>query len=108
MAEIGYEWKPAHKRKPRAFEILKFRKAGGHDDKEYFACWNGERFFVFDIYSGRWKTLEQKVFAYPEENVRMELLGWEYAYIPKDQTRYIPFWAIAFSRLKEVKDGENR
>ena len=99
MAEIGYEWKKAEKRKPKAFEILKFRRVDADD---------GERFFVFDIYSGRWKTLEQKVFAYPEENVRAELLGWEYAYIPKDQTRYVPYWAIAFSRLREVKDGQSR
>ena len=101
VEDFGYDWKPADKRKPRANEILKFRRVEP-ECREYFALWNGDRYYIFDIYTCRWKTLEQFLFVYPEENVRAEVLGFRYAYIPKDQVKYIPYWALANSRKGEI------
>ena len=91
MNEIGYDWRPADKRKPKAFEVLKFKRTDTMDDKEFYAIWNGDQYYIFDLQSGHWKELKG-----------MALSECAYAYIPKDSTQYLPYYAIANSRRIEL------
>lgn len=90
MNNIGYDWRPADKRKPKAFEVLKFKRIETNDDKEFYALWNGDDYYIFDLQSGHWKVLEEETASYI------------YAYIPKESTRYLPYYAIAYSRRQEL------
>ena len=111
---FGYDWKPANKRKPRCNEVLKFRRIEEGlkaTPMEYLAMWTGKKFYIFDQNRNKWLTLEEivhpknvreAVSRVPNAELIVELLGWEYAYIPKDQSRYIPFHAIAVAKRHDV------
>ena len=112
--EFGYDWKPANKRKPRCNEVLKLRRIEEgikSDPMEHLAMWDGKGFYIFDPHRVKWLTLEEIV--YPESMLRdaanvpnaklvANLLEWEYAYIPKALSKYIPFHAIAMAKRSEV------
>lgn len=109
--ETTYEWKPAEKRKPRANEVIKFRRveAFPEESKELLALWNGSDYYIFDLQKGEWVTLSEYVFGYEsvlvkgkEVSISAEHLGWEYSYAPKDAYRYVPFYALAEARRNRI------
>ena len=86
---IGYDWKPANKRKPRCYEVLKFRSI--EDPTERLSMWDGQRFYIFNVYLTKWEPFADE-----------DLPKWEYAYIPGEQSKYMPFHAIAVAKRSEV------
>lgn len=105
---VGYEWKPAEKRKPRAFEVIRFRRVGPEgDDNEMLATFDGDRYYIFETSLCRWVTLEEHVFGPgidPRVRAAAGLPGWLYAYENKKQAmEYAPYYAIAVSKLSDIK-----
>ena len=102
--DIGYEWRKAEKRRPRPFEVFKFRKVEVAPDPrdEELALWNGERYYIFSRSAGKWMSLEKFYGIDDSSGQRAELLGYEYAYIPSENTQYVPFWAIANSCKNDI------
>lgn len=85
---FGYDWK-AFERFPKANEVLKIRnKATGI---EGFGLWNGKRYYIFNMASGHWEEFSENK------------SGYEYAYVPLEQARFVPYWALANSRRYEVE-----
>lgn len=102
--EVEFEWRPLRKRAPRDLEVVRL-KANEPECKQYFGMWDKtqHRWFIFDIYNGHWATMEQYLLGVSDKDtIRCPLDGWEYAYIPNDKTKFIPFYALAFSRKREV------
>lgn len=105
---IGYKWKPAEKRKPRAFEVIKLRRVGPEGEgNELLSAFDGDRYYIFDLQSGHWVTLEQHVYGPgidPRVRAISDMPGWLYAYEDKQRAcKYIPYYAIAVSRIHEIK-----
>lgn len=116
---IGYDWKN-DKRKPPAFEIIKLRFTRTAADEvtggpvmvfsdERLGMWNGSEYYIFDVQAGRWipvrKYLTLKLAYAKERHIKREDIGIQYATIPATSGKYIPYYAIAFSRRKEVTDN---
>lgn len=105
---IGYDWKPAEKRKPRAFEVIRFRRVGPEGDgNEMLATFDGDRYYIFETNPCRWVTLEEHVFG-PGIDRRVRaaagLPGWLYAYENvKQAMKYAPYYAIAVSKIPDIK-----
>lgn len=87
--DIGYEWKRADRRKPNYGEVVKFRKIGD-TSAEGFGMWAHDNYYVYDILDDTWKLL----IGFKKD--------YEYAYIPKNLTAYIPFYAIANSKRHDI------
>lgn len=106
-AQIGYDWKPANKRKPRCNEVLRFRRAKNAKTSALatnclLALWNGSKYYIFNAQADRWEEYDY-YFAYTEnKETPAPLEDFEYAYVPPLQTQYVPFYAIAYNRRKNV------
>ena len=106
-AQIGYDWKPANKRKPRCNEVLRFRRAKNIKTSWFMmdnllAMWDGNNYHIFNVQTLRWEDYDY-YFAYTENHeTPAPLADFEYAYVPPKQTQYVPFYALAYNRRKTV------
>lgn len=85
---FGYDWKSLG-RYPKVNVIFKIRNK--EDGREDFGLWNGKHYYIFNMASGHW------------EELAADKSGYEYAYIPPQQTIYVPYWALANSRRYEIE-----
>lgn len=85
---FGHDWK-SFGRYPKPNEVFKVRnKATGRED---FGLWNGKRYYIYNLASGHWEEFAENK------------SGYEYAYISLEQTKFIPYWALANSRRYEIE-----
>lgn len=85
---FGYDWKSLG-RYPKVNVIFKIRNK--EDGREDFGLWNGKHYYIFSLASGHWEELAENK------------SGYEYAYIPPQQTIYVPYLALASSRRYEIE-----
>lgn len=84
---FGYDWKKFG-RFPKTNEVYKMRKKS--DGSESFGLWSGKHYYIYSFASGHWERFTELKSEY------------EYAYVPPEQARYVPYWALANSRKSEV------
>lgn len=85
---FGYDWK-SFGRFPKVNVVFKIRNK--EDGKEGFGLWNGKLYYIFDMASGHWEEFSENK------------SGYEYAYVPPEQARFVPYWALANSRRYEIE-----
>lgn len=85
---FGYDWR-SFGRFPKANEVFKVRNKA--TDQEDFGLWNGKRYYIFNMASGHWEEFAENK------------SGYEYAYVPPEQARFVPYWALANSRRHEIE-----
>lgn len=85
---FGYDWK-SFGRFPKVNEVFKVRNK--EDGREDFGLWNGKHYYIFSMASGHWEEFAENK------------SGYEYAYVPPEQARFVPYWALANSRRHEIE-----
>lgn len=85
---FGYDWK-SFGRFPKVNEVFKVRNK--EDGREDFGLWDGKHYYIFNMASGHWEEFAE------------DKSGYEYAYVPPEQARFVPYWALANSRRYEIE-----
>ena len=94
-------WLSADGPKPEKRKIIKLRKKNG-DDKTFLALWNGEDYYIFNIFICEWESFDDYFSSWLNRDGYEPIANFEFSYPEEDAYKHMPYYALAYAKRSTV------